>query len=150
MIAVVEHNSSRRSAQVEMKDVVVIILVVVVVAVEVACDITSIQKASHHRSRPVSGSYQYLSQKRLSSHVVHELQFTLINDDNAGEMRLTTKTSCAKFKIWRFEFEIVSFYWLKNSLCVDRSTRQIRRSTHKKPDFGVLKSKIRVSQPPTQ
>jgi hypothetical protein len=30
MIAVVEHNSSRRSAQVEMKDVVVIILVVVV------------------------------------------------------------------------------------------------------------------------
>ena len=133
-----------------MKDVVVIILVVVV-AVEVACDITSIKKASHHRSRPVSGSCQYLSQKRLSSHVVqHELLFTFINDDNAGEMRLTTKTSCAKFKIWRFEFEIVSFYWLKNSLCVDRSTRQIRRSTHKKPDFGVLKSKIRVSQPPTQ
>jgi hypothetical protein len=71
----------------------------------------------------------------LSSHVVHELQFMLINDHNAGEMRLTTKTSCAKFKIWRFEFEIVSFYWLKNSLCVDRSTRQIRRSTHKKPDL---------------
>ncbi len=85
------------------RNIVVIILVVVVVAVEVACNITSIQKASHHCSRPVSGSCQYLSQKRLSSHVVHELLFTLINDDNAGEMRLTTKTSCAKFKIWRFE-----------------------------------------------
>jgi hypothetical protein len=42
----------------------------------------------------------------LSSHVVqHELLFTFINDDNAGEMRLTTKTRCEKFKLWRFEFE---------------------------------------------
>ena len=48
------------------------------------------------------------------------------------------------------EFKILQCYWLKNSSCVDRSTRKIRRSTHKKPDCGVSKSKIRVSHPPTQ
>jgi hypothetical protein len=151
MITVVEHNSSR-SAQVEMKNVVAIILVVVV-AVEVACDITSIQKVSHCRSRGlVSGSCQYLGKKRLISHVLYELLFTLINDDNAGERRLlTTKTSCAKFKIWRFEFEIVSFYWLKIlHVSIGRHARFGGRHT-KNPILVCQnrKSVCRKAQPPT-
>ena len=39
---------------------------------------------------------------------------------------------------------------VKISSCVHRSTHEIRRSTHEKHDFGVSKSKIRVSHPPTQ
>ena len=48
------------------------------------------------------------------------------------------------------EFKIRLCYWLKNSSCVDHSTRKIRRSTHEKPDVGVSKSKIHVSHALTQ
>ena len=48
--------------QVVMKYVVIIL--VIVVAVEVACNVTTLQKASHHHSRPVPGSCHHFGQKR--------------------------------------------------------------------------------------
>jgi len=70
-----EENSL--SAQVDRKYVVIVL--VFVVAVQVAWDVTKTQKASHHRSRPVSGSgCHYFGQKSM---VVQE-PFKLINYEN--------------------------------------------------------------------
>ena len=44
----------------------------------------------------------------------------------------------------------MSFYWLRNSSCVDGSTHEIPKSTREKADFGVSKSKSRVSRVDTR
>ena len=49
-----------------------------------------------------------------------------------------------------FEFKILFCYWLEKYSCVDRSTRQIWKSTHEKANFGVSRSKSGVSIGPTQ
>ena len=70
-----EENSL--SAQVDLKNVAIVL--VFVVAVQVAWDVTKTQKASHHRSRPVSGSgCHYFGQKSM---FVQE-PFKLINYEN--------------------------------------------------------------------
>jgi hypothetical protein len=57
------------------------VILVVVVAAEVACDNTTIQKASHHHSRPVPDGCHYFGQKRdWISHL-----FTFSNDKNGDE-----------------------------------------------------------------
>ena len=77
-----------------------------------------------------------------------------INDKNGVRDEIDIMWSCSKFKSWdgnefsRLQNPVVLL--VKKSSCVDRSTHEIRKSTHKNLDVGVSKSKIRVSHPPTQ
>jgi hypothetical protein len=104
----------------------VAIILVIVVAVEVACDVTTIQKASHHRSRPVPGSCHYFGRKRDWK---SNLFSTFIIDENV-EMRVDNMH--AELQILRLEqvhsrIQNPVVLLVKNSSCVHRWTREIRR-----------------------